>query len=68
MLHGIVQWFNEDKGDGEILTQDGDSITVFFTAIQGSGFKKLEKDQKVEFQVAQGFRGPQAVNVKVIDE
>lgn len=60
---GKVKWFNAEKGFGFIEREDGDDVFVHFSAITGTGFKSLEEGQKVEFDVVQGNRGPQAANV-----
>ena len=64
---GTVKWFNGDKGFG-FITQDGGGADVFvhFSAIAGSGYKNLEENQKVEFEVTQGQKGLQASDVRVI--
>ncbi len=64
---GIVKWFNEEKGFG-FITQDGGGADVFchFRAISGDGFKTLAEGQKVSFDVEQGAKGPQAVDVTVV--
>ncbi|MED1203718.1 cold-shock protein [Heyndrickxia acidicola] len=64
MEHGTVKWFNAEKGFGFIERESGDDVFVHFSAIQGEGFKTLEEGQKVTFDVEQGARGPQAVNVQ----
>ncbi|MBF7083613.1 cold-shock protein [Desulfallas sp. Bu1-1] len=62
-MTGKVKWFNNEKGFGFIERENGDDVFVHFSAIQGSGFKSLEEGQRVEFEVVQGNRGPQAANV-----
>lgn len=64
MATGTVKWFNADKGYGFITVDNGDEVFVQFSEIQGEGFKTLEEGQKVEFEVTQGNRGPQASNVQ----
>lgn len=64
MATGTVKWFNADKGFGFITVDNGDEVFVHFSEIQGNGFKTLEEGQKVEFDVTQGDRGPQASNVQ----
>lgn len=63
MEQGTVKWFNADKGFGFIEREDADDVFVHFSAIQSEGFKTLEEGQAVEFDVEDGERGPQAVNV-----
>ena len=66
MAQGTVKWFNAEKGFG-FISQDGGGQDVFvhFSAIQSSGYKSLDEGQKVEFDLAQGPKGPQAENVRV---
>ena len=66
MAQGTVTWFNADKGFG-FIAQDGggEDVFVHFSAIQTSGYKSLDENQKVEFDLAQGPKGPQAENVRV---
>lgn len=63
MEQGTVKWFNNDKGYGFISRESGDDVFVHFSAIQGEGFKRLDEGQKVSFDVEEGDRGLQAVNV-----
>ena len=63
---GTVKWFNEEKGFGFIAREDGPDVFVHHTAINASGFKKLEEEQQVQFEVTQGPKGPQAENVTII--
>jgi CspA family cold shock protein len=60
---GTVKWFNGSKGYGFIERQDGEDVFVHFSAIQGDGYRNLEEGQRVEFDVEQGAKGLQAVNV-----
>lgn len=65
MATGVVKWFNGEKGFG-FIAQDGGGPDVFvhFSAIAGNGYKNLEENQKVEFDLTQGPKGPQAENVQ----
>ncbi len=63
MATGTVKWFNEKKGFGFITGDDGSDVFVHFSAIGGSGFKTLEEGDRVEFDVTDGPKGPQASNV-----
>lgn len=63
---GTVKWFNESKGFGFIAQESGPDVFVHFSAITGDGFKTLAEGQKVEFEVTQGQKGPQAEKVVAI--
>jgi CspA family cold shock protein len=63
MEQGIVKWFNDAKGYGFISRQNGEDVFVHYSAIAGEGFKSLEQGQRVEFEVTDGKKGPQAANV-----
>lgn len=63
MQEGTVKWFNAEKGFGFISVEGGDDVFVHFSAIQTDGFKTLDEGQRVQFDVVQGQRGPQAENV-----
>lgn len=65
MATGKVKWFNAEKGFGFIQQDNGGpDVFVHFSAIQGSGYRSLEEDQQVEFEITQGPKGPQAEAVK----
>ena len=65
MAQGTVKWFNAEKGFGFIAQEGGgDDVFVHFSAIQMQGYKALEENQHVEFEVTQGPKGPQAENVR----
>ncbi len=66
MVKGTVKWFNEKKGFGFLAREDGDDVFVHYTAIESAGFKSLQEGQDVEFEVQDGPKGPQAVNVKAV--
>ncbi len=67
MAQGTVKWFNAEKGFGFIAQEDGsDDVFVHFSAIKMQGYKSLDENQKVEFDVVQGPKGPQADNVMPI--
>lgn len=63
MNQGTVKWFNSEKGFGFISVEGGNDVFVHFSAIQSGGYKTLEEGQKVEFEVVDGAKGPQAANV-----
>ena len=63
VVTGTVKFFNETKGFGFITQDSGPDVFVHYSAINTSGFKTLAEGQKVEFQVAQGKKGPEAQNV-----
>ena len=63
MAQGSVKWFNAEKGYGFIHGDDGEDVFVHYSAIAGEGFRSLEEGQRVEFEVTEGRKGPQASNV-----
>lgn len=63
MSKGIVRRFNNQRGFGFISDSEGNDVFVHYTGINGEGFKTLEEGQEVEFDIVQGEKGPQAVNV-----
>jgi cold shock protein len=62
-MNGTVKWFNDAKGFGFIQREGGADVFVHFSAIQSSGFKSLAEGDKVEFEIVEGQKGPQAANV-----
>ncbi|HEU4566500.1 MAG TPA: cold-shock protein [Marmoricola sp.] len=67
MAQGTVKWFNAEKGFGFIAQEGGgDDVFVHFSAIQKSGYRSLDENERVEFDVTQGPKGPQAENVRPI--
>lgn len=62
-MQGKVKWFNAEKGYGFIESEEAGDVFVHFSAIKEEGFKTLEEGQKVEFDIVEGDRGPQAANV-----
>ena len=63
MATGTVKWFNDAKGFGFIEQESGPDVFVHFSAIQQEGFKSLMEGDKVEFEIEEGPKGPQAANV-----
>ncbi len=64
MAQGTVKWFNAEKGYGFIAPDDGTpDVFVHYSAIQSSGYRSLEEEQRVQFEVTQGQKGPQADQV-----
>lgn len=64
MASGTVKWFNDAKGFGFITQDSGPDLFVHHTSIQGQGFKSLSEGERVEFETADGPKGPQATNVR----
>lgn len=67
MEKGSVKWFSRTKGYGFIEREEGEDVFVHFSAIKDEGFKSLEEGDKVEFEVVDGEKGPQAENVNVLE-
>ncbi len=66
MATGTVKWFNADKGYGFIAQDGGPDVFVHFSAVQGAGYRTLAENDKVEFEVTQGPKGPNAANVRKV--
>jgi CspA family cold shock protein len=67
MAIGTVKWFNSEKGFGFIAPEDGSAdVFAHYSAIAASGFRSLEENQRVEFEITRGPKGPQAENIRVI--
>ncbi len=67
MTQGTVKWFNGEKGFGFIAPDDGSAdVFVHYSEIQGGGYRSLEESQRVQFEVGQGAKGPQANGVTAI--
>lgn len=65
MATGIVKWFNNEKGYGFIAPEDGSAdVFAHYSAIQSNGYRALEENQRVEFEITQGPKGPQAENIR----
>lgn len=64
MTQGVVKWFNAEKGFGFIAVEGGADVFVHYSAIQSDGYRSLEENQKVDFDITQGPKGPQAENVR----
>ena len=66
MAQGTVKWFNAEKGYGFIAVDGGQDVFVHYSAIQADGYRILEEGQRVEFDVTQGQKGPQADAVRLV--
>ena len=66
MNKGTVKWFNAEKGYGFISDEQGNDVFVHFSALNMDGFKELKDGERVEFEVTEGEKGPQAANVSRI--
>ncbi len=67
MATGTVKWFSPEKGYGFIQQENGPDVFVHFSAISGAGYRNLEENQKVEFEITEGQKGPQAANVRIAE-
>jgi len=65
VAQGTVKWFNNEKGYGFIAVDGGQDVFVHYSAIQADGYRSLDEGQRVEFEVAQGPKGPQADSVRL---
>jgi CspA family cold shock protein len=66
MAQGTVKWFNAEKGYGFIAVDGGNDLFVHYTAIEMDGYRSLEDGQRVEFEVGEGPKGPQAEKVRIV--
>ena len=66
MLQGTVKWFNNKRGWGFIVKEDGEDIFVHYSAIKGDGFRSLAEGQRVQFEIEVGDKGPSAANVEPV--
>ena len=66
MPQGTVKWFNNKRGWGFIVKEDGEDIFVHYSAIKGDGFKSLDEGQRVQFEVEEGEKGPAAAGVEPV--
>ena len=66
MPQGSVKWFNSEKGYGFIQVDDGADVFVHYSAIEMDGYRSLEEGQRVEFEISQGQKGPQADSVRAV--
>ncbi len=66
MAHGTVKWFNAEKGYGFIAVDGGEDVFVHYSVIQADGYRSLDEGQRVEFEITQGQKGPQADQVRPI--
>lgn len=64
METGTVKWFNSSKGYGFITREEGDDVFVHYKSIQGDGYRTLDEGDRVEFEIGESPKGPQAINVQ----
>jgi len=68
MATGVVKWFNSEKGFGFIMPDDGGKdLFVHYSEIKADGYKSLQENQKVSFEVGQGAKGPSATGIQILD-
>ncbi len=65
-MKGVVKWFNDKKGYGFITDEEGNDVFVHYQDIEGEGFKTLQENDNVEFDVGEGEKGPKAMNVRKV--
>ncbi len=68
MANGIVKWFNGSKGYGFIAPDEGEDLFVHFSSIHMDGYRTLKDGQRVAFEIAQGEKGPHAINVSPVSD
>lgn len=66
MAQGTVKWFNSEKGFGFISEDNGKDVFVHYSQIDAAGFRSLDEGQRVEFEIGQGNKGPQATGVRPV--
>ena len=66
MNKGTVKWFKNQQGDGFLTDEDGHDVFVHYSGLNMEGFKSLEEGAAVEFEITDGSKGPQAINVVVV--
>ena len=66
MAEGTVKWFNDSKGYGFITQEGGEDVFVHYSAIESDGFRSLAEGDKVQFEISDGEKGPQASKVRKI--